>query len=172
MQVNVDLPVLLRLSYSNRFEENLRDKWQISGTSIYTPDRSTSCHLNKKWRKAEAWTSPERITHSSHLHLHLPITVPTRFRTILHHEAICVSSLCLNTMPLLVLSICLTCRFRVTVSALLSLVGPARQLLLPLAALKCDVFWANKFDLIWFDITVAAIQRINWTQFFSNYVLY
>jgi len=43
-------------------------------------------------------------------------------------------------MPLLVLSICLTCRFRVTVSALLSLVGPARQLLLPLAALKCDVF--------------------------------
>ena len=43
-------------------------------------------------------------------------------------------------MPLLVLSICLTCRFRVTVSALLSLVGPAHQLLLPLAAFKCDVF--------------------------------
>jgi len=34
----------------------------------------------------------------------------------------------------------LTCRFRVTVSALLSLVGPAHQLLLPLAAFKCDVF--------------------------------
>ena len=30
--------------------------------------------------------------------------------------------------------------FRVTVSALLSLVGPAHQLLLPLAAFKCDVF--------------------------------
>jgi len=43
-------------------------------------------------------------------------------------------------MPLLVLSICLTYRFRVTVSALLSLVGPAHQLLLPLAAFKCDVF--------------------------------
>ena len=40
-------------------------------------------------------------------------------------------------MPLLVLSICLICRFRVTVSALLSFVGPAHQLLLPLAALKC-----------------------------------
>jgi len=50
-------------------------------------------------------------------------------------------------MPLLVLSICLTCRFMVTVSALLSLVGPAHQLLLPLAAFKCDVFWANKFGL-------------------------
>ena len=35
-------------------------------------------------------------------------------------------------------------------SALLSLVGPAHQLLLLLAAFKCDVFWANniKFDLI------------------------
>jgi len=32
-------------------------------------------------------------------------------------------------MPLLVLSICLTCRFRITVSALLSLVDPAHQLL-------------------------------------------
>jgi len=32
-------------------------------------------------------------------------------------------------MPLLVLSFCLTCRFRVTVSVLLSLVGPAHQLL-------------------------------------------
>jgi len=62
-----------------------------------------------------------------------------------------LSSSCLNTMPLLVLSICLTCHFRVTVSALLSLVGPAHQLLLPLAAFKCDVFWANKFDLIWFE---------------------
>jgi len=51
-----------------------------------------------------------------------------------------LSSSCLNTMPLLVLSICLTCHFRVTVSALLSLVGPAHQLLLPLAAFKCDVF--------------------------------
>jgi len=30
--------------------------------------------------------------------------------------------------------------FRVTVSAVLSLVGPARQLLLPLAAFKCDAF--------------------------------
>jgi len=39
-----------------------------------------------------------------------------------------------------ILSICLTYRFRVTVSALLSLVGPAQQLLLPLAAFKCDVF--------------------------------
>ena len=29
---------------------------------------------------------------------------------------------------------------RVTVRALLSLVGPAHQLLLPLAAFKCDVF--------------------------------
>ena len=46
-------------------------------------------------------------------------------------------SLCLNTMPLLVLSICLTCLFRVTVSALLSLVGPIHQLLLSLAAFKC-----------------------------------
>ena len=43
-------------------------------------------------------------------------------------------------MPLLVLSICLTCRFRVTVSALLSFVDPAHQLLLPLAAFKCVVF--------------------------------
>ena len=43
-------------------------------------------------------------------------------------------------MPLLVLSICLTCRFRVTVSALLSLVGPAHQLLISLAAVKCYVF--------------------------------
>ena len=43
-------------------------------------------------------------------------------------------------MPLLVLSICLICRFGVTVSALLSLVGPAHQLLLPHAAFKCDVF--------------------------------
>ena len=43
-------------------------------------------------------------------------------------------------LPFLVLSICLTCHFRVTVSALLSLVGPAHQLLLPLAAFKCDVF--------------------------------
>jgi len=51
-----------------------------------------------------------------------------------------LSSLWLNAMPLLVLSICLTCRFRVTVSALLSLVDPAHQLLLPLAAFKCDVF--------------------------------
>jgi len=39
-----------------------------------------------------------------------------------------------------ILSICLTYRFRVTVSALLSLVGLAHQLLLPLAAFKCDVF--------------------------------
>ena len=80
-------------------------------------------------------------------------------------------------MPLLVLSICLTCRFRVTVTALLSLVGPAHQLLLPPAAFTCSskiqigctflvpahlgspghraiiqvcvcVFRANKFDLI------------------------
>ena len=47
-------------------------------------------------------------------------------------------------MPLLVLSICLTRSFRVTVSALLSLADPAHQLLkkLPLAAFKCecDVF--------------------------------
>ena len=43
-------------------------------------------------------------------------------------------------LPFLVLSICLTCHFMVTVSALLSLVGPAHQLLLPLAAFKCDVF--------------------------------
>ena len=47
-----------------------------------------------------------------------------------------------------ILSIWLTYRFRVTVSALFSLVGPAHQLLLPLAASKCDVFSANK---IWFD---------------------
>jgi len=48
---------------------------------------------------------------------------------------------CLNAMPLLVLSICLTCRFRVTASALLSLVSPAHQLLLlALTAFKCDVF--------------------------------
>jgi len=41
-----------------------------------------------------------------------------------------------------ILSNCLTYRFRVTVSALLSLVGLAHQLLLPLnfAAFKCDVF--------------------------------
>ena len=51
-----------------------------------------------------------------------------------------LSSLCLNAMPLLVRSICLTCRFRVTVSALLSLDDPAHQLLLQLAELKCDVF--------------------------------
>jgi len=38
---------------------------------------------------------------------------------------------------------------RVIVSYLLSLVGPAHQLLLPLAAFKCDMFWANKFDFIW-----------------------
>ena len=57
-------------------------------------------------------------------------------------------SLCLNTMPLLVLSICLTCPFRVTVSALLSLVGPIHQLLLSLAAFKCYVCWTYKFDLI------------------------
>jgi len=37
---------------------------------------------------------------------------------------------------------------RVTVSALLSLVGPAHQLLLPIAAFKCHVFQANQFDLI------------------------
>ena len=59
-----------------------------------------------------------------------------------------LSSLCLNAMPLLVLSICLTCRFRVTVSALLSLVDPAHQLLLPLAAFKVMCFEQNKFDLI------------------------
>ena len=35
-----------------------------------------------------------------------------------------------------------------TVSAYLSLVGPAHQPLLPLAAFKCDVFWTNKFDLV------------------------
>jgi len=54
-------------------------------------------------------------------------------------------------MPLSVLSICLTYHFRVNVRALLSLVGPAHQLLLPLAAFKCDVFSANKTwnDLIW-----------------------
>ena len=33
---------------------------------------------------------------------------------------------------------------RVTVSALLNLVGPAYQLLLPLAAFRCDVIRANK----------------------------
>jgi len=43
-------------------------------------------------------------------------------------------------MPLLVLSICLTYRFMVIVSALLSPVGPVHQLLLPLAAFKYDVF--------------------------------
>jgi len=42
-------------------------------------------------------------------------------------------------------------RYRVTVNALLSLVGPAHQLLLPLSTFKCDVFWANKFDLIWLE---------------------
>jgi len=64
-------------------------------------------------------------------------------------------SLCLNMMPLLVLSICLTCPFRVTVSALLSLVGPIHQLLLPLAAFKCYVCWAYKFDLI----DVSTLQQ-------------
>ena len=63
------------------------------------------------------------------------------------------SSLCLNAMPRLVLSICLTYRFMVIVSALLSLVGPVHQLLLPLAAFKYDVFWANRpkisYDLTW-----------------------
>jgi len=51
-----------------------------------------------------------------------------------------LSCLCLNAMSLSVLCICLTCRFRVTVSALLRPVGPAHQLLLPLAAFKCDAF--------------------------------
>ena len=45
-------------------------------------------------------------------------------------------------MPLLLLSICLTFRFRVTVSlnALLSFVGPAHQLLLPPAAFNWMCF--------------------------------
>jgi len=45
-------------------------------------------------------------------------------------------------MPLLLLSICLTFRFRVTVSlnALLSFVGPAHQLLLPPAVFNWMCF--------------------------------
>ena len=43
---------------------------------------------------------------------------------------------------------------RVTVSALLNLVGPAYQLLLPLAAFRCDVIRANK---IWFDLVLVQL---------------
>jgi len=42
----------------------------------------------------------------------------------------------------------LTYRFRDTVRALLSLVGPAHQLLLPLAAFNVMCFEQIKFDLI------------------------
>ena len=45
----------------------------------------------------------------------------------------------------------------VTVSALLSLVGPAHQLFLSLAVFVCDVFWANK---IWFDWFEPAANQI------------
>ena len=49
-----------------------------------------------------------------------------------------------------------------SVSALLSLVGPAHQLLLPLAALKCDVFWANKkrFEFEIYIITSLSSQHV------------
>jgi len=46
------------------------------------------------------------------------------------------------------LSNCFIYCFRVTISAVLSLVGPAHKLIL-LPTCKCDMFvWANKFDLI------------------------
>ena len=67
-----------------------------------------------------------------------------------------LSSLCLNTMPLLVLSICLTCRFRVTVSALLSLVCPVHQLLYHL--LHWNVMCFEQLNFIWFfDLRVRFI---------------
>jgi len=66
-------------------------------------------------------------------------------------------------MLLLVLSICLTCHFRVTVSALLSLVDPAHQLLLHLLHLNMMYFDQIKVDLI---ITITCTRVVlcvmNW----------
>jgi len=52
--------------------------------------------------------------------------------------------------------------FRVTVSAALSVVGPAHKLiLLLLVPCKCNMFvWANKFDLIWFDLTLVLLPQL------------
>ena len=66
-----------------------------------------------------------------------------------------------------IVSICLTYRFRVTVSALLSLVGLAHQLLLPLAAFKCDMFEQIKFNLIFKKILCLYLLyscEIKYTQ--------
>jgi len=71
------------------------------------------------------------------------------FQVVCVLSSLCLSTLRLNAMPLLVLSICLTCRFRVTVSAPLSLVGPAHQLHYHL--LHWNVMYFEQINLmIWF----------------------
>jgi len=72
-----------------------------------------------------------------------------------------------------IVSICLTYRFRVTVSALLSFDGLAHQLLLPLAAFKCDMFEQIKFNLIFkknsMSIFAVLVRNKVYTVTLHNY---